>query len=110
MIRLVLSILLASAALACGQSPVRADEVPTFDMRKNCKSDVDAYQGGGKPEGCLADEQSARETLVSQWTQFPADTRARCLRMVNSVAGAQSYVELLTCLQIAKDVKELPKP
>jgi hypothetical protein len=29
--------------------------------------------------------------------------------MAKSVAGAQSYVELLTCLQIAVDVKGLPK-
>jgi hypothetical protein len=29
--------------------------------------------------------------------------------MVGDVAGLQSYVELLTCLQMAKDVKSLPK-
>jgi hypothetical protein len=29
--------------------------------------------------------------------------------MVGSAAGPQSYVELLTCLQMAKDVKGLPK-
>ncbi len=29
--------------------------------------------------------------------------------MAKSIAGAQSYVELLTCLQIAVDVKGLPK-
>jgi hypothetical protein len=29
--------------------------------------------------------------------------------MVGDIAGSQSYVELLTCLQMAKDVKGLPK-
>ena len=29
--------------------------------------------------------------------------------MSNSVPGIQSYVELLTCLQMARDVKNLPK-
>ena len=29
--------------------------------------------------------------------------------MVSDPAGPQSYVELLTCLQMAKDVKSLPK-
>ena len=29
--------------------------------------------------------------------------------MVNNIAGAQSYVELLTCLQAAEIVKTLPK-
>ena len=29
--------------------------------------------------------------------------------MVTSIAGAESYVELLTCLQLSKDLKDLPK-
>jgi hypothetical protein len=29
--------------------------------------------------------------------------------MVGDPAGPQSYVELLTCLQMAKDVKSMPK-
>ena len=29
--------------------------------------------------------------------------------MVNDIAGTQSYVELLSCLQNAKDAKSLPK-
>jgi hypothetical protein len=86
-----------------------ADEVPTFDVRKSCKADVQAYQGSGTATGCMADEQNARQVLVSQWTQFGAESRTRCMRMVSDSAGSQSYVELLTCLQMAKDVKSLPK-
>jgi hypothetical protein len=29
--------------------------------------------------------------------------------MVTDLVGSQSYVELLTCLQMARDVKSLPK-
>jgi hypothetical protein len=47
--------------------------------------------------------------LVSQWTQFAPENRTRCTQMVGDPAGPQSYVELLTCLQMAKDVKSLPK-
>ena len=86
-----------------------ADEVPTFDVRKSCRADVQAYPGGGTPDGCLADEQKARDQLVSQWTQFGPESRTKCTEMVNDNAGPQSYVELLTCLQIAKAVKTLPK-
>ncbi len=109
MIRLV--VLISAVVLAVYLPPLvaAADEVPTFDVRKSCKVDVQAYQGTGTAAGCMTDEQNAREILVSQWTQFGADSRARCTKMVNDIAGAQSYVELLSCLQDAQAVKSLPK-
>lgn len=100
---------IAAAALGVQIHAAIADDVPTFDMRKNCKVDVQAYQGSANPQTCLTDEQNARTTLVSQWTQFAPESRTRCTRMVSDIAGSQSYVELLTCLQMAKDVKGLPK-
>ena len=94
----------------CAQSlVVLADEVPKFDVRKSCHADVQAYPGGGGAAACLADEQRAMEVLVSQWTQFAPESRGRCARLVNDIAGTQSYVELLSCLQDAKAVKTLPK-
>ena len=45
----------------------------------------------------MADQNSAREDLVRQWAQFAPDSRARCTAMATSIAGAESYVELLTC-------------
>lgn len=59
--------------------------------------------------GYLADEQKVREALVSQWTQFGPESRTSCTQMVNDIAGDQSYVKLLGCLQDAKEVKTLPK-
>jgi hypothetical protein len=109
MTKLAILIAVAGATLCAQQSAAIADDVPTFDVRKNCKADVQAYPTAGNVEGCLRDEQNARTTLVSQWSQFAPDSRARCTKMVNDIAGGQSYVELLTCLQMAKDVKALPK-
>lgn len=101
----------AVAALSLGM-PISAavgDDVPTYDVRKSCKADVQAYSTAQSVAGCLADEQNARATLVSQWTQFAPESRSRCSQVVGDAAGPQSYVELLTCLQMAKDVKGLPK-
>ena len=71
--------------------------------------DVAAYPGGGGSKACLTDEQNARKTLVAQWKQFSPESRARCTSMVTDTIGDQSYVELLTCLQMSKDVLTLPK-
>jgi hypothetical protein len=86
-----------------------ADDVPKLDFAKSCRTDVAAYPGGGGNKACLTDEQNARKTLVRQWKQFGQDSRTRCTRMVTDMVGSQSYVELLTCLQMARDVKTLPK-
>ena len=90
-----------------------AEEVPTFNLHKTCKTDVLAYQGtttgqaSGQvsEQGCLRSEQSARETLVSQWTQFAPANRRECLEIQGDGATSQSYVELLTCLQMASPDK-----
>jgi hypothetical protein len=109
MTKLALAVSIAALSLGLIGHAVGADGVPKFDIKKNCKADVQAYQGGGTPKGCLDDEQNARDKLTSQWTQFTPESRARCTRLVSDVPGAQSYVELLTCLQMAKDAKTLPK-
>jgi hypothetical protein len=109
MIRLtILGTLVVTSVCALPYAAI-ADDVPTYDIRKSCKADVQAYSSAQNVTACLSDEQGARQTLVSQWTQFAPDSRARCSKMVGDVAGPQSYVELLTCLQMAKDVKTLPK-
>jgi len=98
---------LAAVALALGASVAAAQEVPTLDVAPLCRAQAKAAQDLG--DACLADEKKAREELVRQWAQFSPDSRARCTGIAKSIAGAQSYVELITCLQMAKDVKGLPK-
>ena len=98
---------LAAVAVALGASVAAAQEVPTLDVGPLCRAQAKAAQE--LADACLADEKKAREDLVRQWAQFAPDSRARCTGIATSIAGAQSYVELLTCLQIAKDVKGLPK-
>ena len=109
MTKFVMLITTAAACLCMQPLAAVADEVPTYDVKKSCHADVQAYPTGGSAAGCLADEQRARNTLVSQWTQFGAESRARCSQLENDIPGDQSYVELLTCLQTAKDVKTLRK-
>jgi hypothetical protein len=86
-----------------------ADDVPKLNFNKSCRSDVAAYPSGGGNKACITDEQRARKTLVSQWKRFSPQSRTRCTAMVTDMIGSQSYVELLTCLQMARDVQSLPK-
>jgi hypothetical protein len=77
-----------------------ADRVPQFDVARNCKLDVAATAGLSVDQSlknCLRDEQRARQQLASQWSKFPAASRASC---VADEDIAPSYVSLLTCLQM----------
>jgi hypothetical protein len=82
-----------------------ADEIPTFDTASGCRAALALMPGS--LEACMKDEQVARVTLASQWEKFVASDRATCTQN-ETTGGSPSYVELLTCLQIARDARALP--
>lgn len=97
-------VLLAVAALLLPGLAAAADQVPTYDVRPSCRGGSDTQAA---LESCLRSEADARTQLVAKWSQYPAATRRSCV--AETGGEMQSYVELLTCLQIADAVKTLPK-
>jgi hypothetical protein len=91
-----------TATFAQGHSQVpsrAADTAPSFDVRSICNHAIDPTVETSS--GCAIDESAARGELVKTWTQYPSRERENC---VSSVTELPSYVELLTCLQMARDV------
>jgi hypothetical protein len=85
-----------------------ADNVPKLNYEPSCKAAVTAAALPGRDEeSCKRDEEAARTTLDKLWTQFDGADRKRCLSLT-SLGGAPSYVELLTCLEMSRDVKNMP--
>jgi hypothetical protein len=81
-------------------SPVAvSDTVPNFDIVKECR-----LEGGqtGQYDRCSDDESTALRTLVQGWAQFAGADKKNCVAMT-TVGGFASYVELLTCLEMARD-------
>src|SRR5438045_8719697 len=107
MTKLGMLLLLAVMVLALQPIVALADDVPTFDVRVTCGAEARADPSAGAVASCMADEQRARETLVRQWTQFAPESRTSCVQTEAGIPGVRSYVELLTCLQLAKDAKRL---
>lgn len=85
-----------------------ADAVPDFDPKPGCEA---AAQAGAMKEtdlkSCLRSEQDARTKLKKEWTRFAAGDRARCAAQTQQ-GGPPSYVEVLTCLEMARDARQLP--
>jgi hypothetical protein len=79
-----------------------ADSVPKFDIARECRS-----EGGSKAEleKCADDEATARDQLQPLWVQSKAVDKVNCTRET-SADGSPSYVELLTCLEMARDAKK----
>ena len=74
--------------------------MPTVDPSVICQPARDAAlpeDRAGAFDGCVRDEQAARDKLRQQWGQFSAKARGDCAQPSSVV---QSYVELLTCLQM----------
>jgi hypothetical protein len=86
-------------------SPV-SETVPTFNVEPSCKGAAAASAQmvlAQSYSACMDEEKLAREQLVSSWQSFTAANRTRCTEE-SSGEGLSSYVELLTCLQIAGGV------
>ena len=74
------------------------DRLPTFDIAKNCTEEV----AGGltTAEACSKDETDAKNELAKRWSEFSASNRKGCVGE-SAVGGEESYVELLTCLEMS---------
>jgi len=100
----------ATVLAATMSATYAADKVPTFDVGKSCKGDVSAYRSTGNEQeirsGCQSDERNARATLLSNWTQYSSASKHECITLQGGGSGPQSYVELLTCLEMAQQANE----
>ena len=89
------------------------DGVPQLNVEPVCKGI--AEQGGvtfrdaaveQEKKNCVDSEKLVREQLVKQWSSFSADDRTHCINE-SVMGGESSYTELLTCLEMARDVRAM---
>jgi hypothetical protein len=55
---------------------------------------------------CIQAEQDECDAMIKQWSTFSADDRRHCVAEA-TMGGDSSYTELLTCLEMARDVRTL---
>jgi len=82
-----------------------ADAVPKLDIARECQ-----FEGGTREAQarCVSDETQARSQLQTEWKQFGPSAKKQC-NEESTTDNIDSYVELLTCLQMERDVKNTPK-
>jgi hypothetical protein len=86
---------------------------PAIDVETICGGiAVQSHFAGGAHDvtkvkaECLRSEKETRSNLEKQWSTFSAVDRESCTAVVLN-GGASTYTELLTCLEMARDVRKL---
>jgi hypothetical protein len=84
-------------------SPVAvSDTVPKFDIVRECR-----FEGGSTVgfDRCSQDEGNALRELQQAWAQFAGADKRNCI-VAATTGDFASYVELLTCLEMARDANQ----
>jgi hypothetical protein len=92
----------------------RSDEIPTPDVRPVCRgiASQSADPGVGQTnrtetfQQCLESEKTVFEQLKREWSGFSAGDKRHCVTLATT-GGESSNTELLTCLEMARDVRTL---
>ncbi len=79
--------------------------MPAFNVEPTCKGGLDSPGLNERYGRCLAEEKEARGKLESGWSKYPAGDRTQCSDTARM--GTPSYVELLTCLEMARDAAKM---
>ena len=91
----------------------RSDEFPVLNVKPLCHGIVsqgaDPLQAGDPSvslKHCLDAEQEDRGTLKKEWSTFSASDKKHCVAEA-TMGGESSYTDLVTCLEMARDVRQL---
>jgi hypothetical protein len=94
-------------------APPAFARVPELNVKAVCKARAaDARILRSAPiqsiADCEHDEEAAKQQLSTLWESTPATIRKQCEGDARAL-GTMNYLDLLTCVQMAEDLKPGPK-
>jgi hypothetical protein len=89
----------------------RSDDIPTLDVNPVChgiamQGELEAGLQRTNFEQCVQSEQSVREEIKKEWSTFTTSDKGPCIALAKT-GGESSYTELITCMEMARDVRKL---
>jgi hypothetical protein len=97
---------LIGASMAGGLALAAVDGVPNFNVEPSCQAAAKQATAADSITVCRNSEQRAHDEIARQWPQLNAADRAQCVPAVTA-GGHPTYTELLTCLEMARDIRKL---
>jgi hypothetical protein len=95
---------LTAAMLGGVLTVAAADNVPTLNTKPTCAGADSVLSGTRNIASCEQSELQARNTLGTEWQKFSASDKRSCVEETN-IGGFPSYVQVLTCLEMARDAR-----
>jgi hypothetical protein len=93
----------AAALLGLAVTAARADVVPNLDVERTCRSAQVAntsISDQANYDGCLRSEREAKKEAERHWGSYTAAAKRQCEDQFKA-GGFPSYVEMVTCLELA---------
>ena len=89
----------------------RSDQYPVLNVAPLChgivgQSSLQEGLGSVTFDECMKAEQADRETMIKEWSTFLSDDKTHCVKEA-TLGGSSSYTDLITCLEMARDVRQL---
>jgi hypothetical protein len=100
-----------TVALSNTAAPARPGaQMPTFNINRNCSSEAAAgVDIQATMAGCVRDEVNAKKQLDQEWSKWGSNLKRECVEE-SAMGGDQSYVELITCLEMSSSQWKGTKP
>jgi hypothetical protein len=89
----------------------RSDDIPTLDVNPVCRGiamqgELEAGLQQTSFQQCVQSEQAVRDEIRKEWSTFSTADKTHCVALAKT-GGESSYTELLTCMEMARDVRAL---
>jgi hypothetical protein len=102
---------MAMATIMAAILSARSDDIPTLDVNPVCRgiasqSELEAGLQRTNFEECVQSEQATREQLKKEWSTFSVPDKQHCVSLAKT-GGESSYTELITCMEMSRDVRAL---
>jgi hypothetical protein len=89
----------------------RSDDIPTLDVNPVCRGiamqgELEAGLQQTSFQECVKSEQAVREEIKKEWSTFTTADKTHCVALAKT-GGEASYTELISCMEMARDVRKL---
>lgn len=114
--RIIRTSIAAAALLVAAAASTYADEVPVLNVEQVCRGIASHAMAPGERGGpdlsvdrCIKSEEDVRVRLTRIWSSFSAAEKSECIGEATS-GGESSYTDLLTCLEMAREMRNEKSP
>jgi hypothetical protein len=102
----------AAALLLLAARPAQPQAIPDLNVDPVCRGIAQQAANPSEKGGpdlafsqCVESEQAMRQKLVGEWSTFLPSEKTNCIG--SEMSGLASYTDLLSCLEMARDARQL---